>query len=168
MNKHPLPTTKEYDYKSSSNLSLITAGLPSGSIMTSRLIPPSSATRQNQYFNQNRATDTQPISLHSSKSATDQSITFSNRTKSDTYLNLSRKDIDDLLVALHTLAQYIHHDMGDESRPSKSTDHTIKSSSQSNRPRSLSTDREPKHSRHHCQDRMSIHPGGTYRFFHLD
>ena len=154
MNKHPLPTAKEYDCKSSSNVSLITAGVPSGSIMTSRLIPPSSTTRPNQYFNQNRATDTQPMSFNSSKSATDQSITFSNRTKSDTYLNLSRKDINDLLAALHTLAQYIHNDMGDESHPltmphAKSTDHTIRSSSQSNRPRSLSIDRGLKHSDHH-------------------
>lgn len=153
MNKYLPPSTKDYDYKSSSNLSLITAGLPSGSIMTPRLIPPSSTTTPNQYFNQNRANDTQPISFNSSKSATDQSHTFSNRTKSDTYLNLSRKDIDDLLAALHTLAQYIHNDTSDESHPStmpqsKSTNHTIKSSCQTNSPA------------HYCiKDEMSIHPG---------
>ena len=138
MNKYSPQTLKGYEHKSSSNLSLITAGLPSGSNMTSRLIPPSSTTRPNQYFNQNRATDTQPMSFSSSKSDTDQSITFSHRTISDTYLNLSRKDIDELLTALHTLAQYVHTDMDNQSHlltvpHSKSINQTI----ETNRRRSL-------------------------------
>jgi hypothetical protein len=95
MNKFPLQTTIVYDNKSSSNPSLITAGFPSSSIMTSRLIQPSSTTKQNYYLNQNRATDTQPMSLNSQKT-------------SDIYLNLSRKDIDDLMTALHTLVQHVY------------------------------------------------------------
>lgn len=174
MNKYSPQTLKEYEHKSSSNLSLITAGLPSGSTMTSRLIPPSSTTRPNQYFNQNRATDTQPISFSSSKTDTDQSITFSHRTKSDTYLNLSHSDIDELLAALHTLAQYVHTDMDNQSHlltvsHSKSINHTIENSSQANTPiyqqccnrrcsissrrRSLSTDFQPN---------CSCHPGEIY------
>jgi hypothetical protein len=103
--------------------------------MTSRLIQPSSTTKQNYYLNQNRATDTQPISSNSQKSDTSQSITLSHRTTSDIYLNLSRKDIDDLMTALHTLAQHVQNDM-DENRShpftmfhSKSTNHTMKKSS---------------------------------------
>jgi len=95
MNKFPLQTTIVYDNKSSSNPSLITAGFPSSSIMTSRLIQPSSTTKQNYYLNQNRATDTQPMSLNSQKT-------------SDIYLNLSRKDIDDLMTALHTLVHHVY------------------------------------------------------------
>ena len=111
MNKFPRQTTNEYDNKSSSNPSLITAGLPSGSIMTSRIIQPASTTKHNYYLNQNRATDTQPISLDSRKSDDSQSITLSHRTISDTYLNLSRKDIDDLMAALQTLVQCVQNDM---------------------------------------------------------
>lgn len=140
------------DNKSSSNPSLITARFPSDSIMTSRLIQPSSTTN---YLNQNRATDTQPISLNSS-----QSITLSHRSTSDIYLNLSRTDIDDLMTALHTLAQHVQNDLvsnngistdDNQSHPltmphSKSTNHTIKSSTEvlrysiRNRRRSLSSD----------------------------
>lgn len=150
MNKNLSQVPQKYE----SNFSLKTAGLPSGSIMTSRLIPSPSKTKPNQYFNQNRATDTQPISFNSSKSATDQSITFSHQTISDTYLNLSRKDIDELLTALHTLAQYVHTDTNNQGQSSavphsESVNHTIEKSSQANnsiyhqcanRQHSLSTD----------------------------
>ena len=112
-----------YDNRSSSNPSLITAGLPSSSLMTSRLIQsPSTTTKQNYYFNQNRATDTQPISLHSQSHTT-----LSHRTTSDIYLNLSQKDIDDLMTALHTLAHHVQNDM-------------ISNSLRINRRRSLSSD----------------------------
>ncbi|CAF5157053.1 unnamed protein product, partial [Rotaria magnacalcarata] len=57
----PSQTTDEYDNVSGTNPSLITAGLPSGSMMTSHLIQSSPKTKQNHYINQSHATDTQPI-----------------------------------------------------------------------------------------------------------
>jgi hypothetical protein len=110
MNKNLSQTINEYDNISRSNPSLITAGLPSGSIMTARLIQPLPTIKQNHHLNQNRATDTQPITL-TSENHNSQHTIFSYRTISDTYLNLSRKDIDDVMTALHTLAQYIQNDI---------------------------------------------------------
>jgi hypothetical protein len=145
----PSQTTNEYDHISGSNPSLITACLPSGSIMTSRLIQPPSTITQNHHLNQNRATDTQPITLNSQKTDHSQCTTLSHRTISDTYLNLSRKDINDVMTALYTLAQYVQNDIANQNQQhiipvddieshhltmlySKSTNHTFKSSTQAN------------------------------------
>jgi len=133
MNKIPLKTTNEYDNISGSNPSLITAGLPSGSIMTNRLIQSSSKIKQNHHFNQNQAT-----AIAFQKNDHSQCTILSHRTISDTYLNLSRKDINDVMKALHTLARYVKNDINnDENHPltmlySKSTNHTFKSSNQAN------------------------------------
>ncbi|UJR30788.1 hypothetical protein I4U23_018308 [Adineta vaga] len=62
--------------------------------------------------NQNRATDTQPIISNSQQNDVNSDYTIlSHRTISDTYLNLSRKDIDDIMTALHTLAQHLQYDV---------------------------------------------------------
>jgi hypothetical protein len=106
-------TTNEYDNASDSNPSLITAGLPSGLIMTPRLIQPSLKIKQNHQFNQNRATD---IISNSQQYESSQYTIASHRTLSDTYLNLSRKDIDDVMTALQTLAQCVRGDIESESQ----------------------------------------------------
>jgi hypothetical protein len=182
MNKIPSQTTNEYDNASGTNPSLITAGLPSGSIMTSRFIPPSSTIKQNHHFNQNRATHTQPISIpNSSHNKNSHYTILSHRTISDTYLNLSRKDINDVMTALHTLAQYVNNqnsqhkipmDDGDDDHYlttlySKSTNHTLKSVTQANsslhyyprnsRRHSSSSDCCLNHRHHHVIKRMSLH-----------
>ncbi|CAF2467940.1 unnamed protein product [Rotaria sp. Silwood2] len=150
MNKISLQTTNKYDNISGSNPSLITAGLPSGSIMTTHLIQPSFTIKQNRHLNQNRATDTQPITtLDSQQNDNSQYTIVSNQTISDTYLNLSRKDINDVMIALHTLAKCIRIDIDNKNQQyiipiddseshqltmlySKSTNHTLKSSTPAN------------------------------------
>lgn len=145
MNNIPSQTTNEYDNVSGSNPSLITAGLPSGSRMTSHLRQHSSSIIKRAHTN-----DTQPIiTLDSQYNDHSQSTIVSHRSVSDTYLNLSRKDINDVMTALHTLAQCIHNDMNistpeyiiptndNESHPltmlySKSTNHTLQSSTPAN------------------------------------
>lgn len=117
MNNIPSQTTNEYDNISGSNPSLITAGIPSGSIMTPHLFHSFSKTKQHYHINQNRATNQEKTNS--------QYTINSNRTKSDTYLNLSRKDIDDVMLALQTLAQCVKHDRA--MLYSKSTNHTLKS-----------------------------------------
>lgn len=93
---------------SGSNPSLLTAGLPSSSIMISEHIPPLSLNNHNQ----NHTTDTQLINFNSKQNIDKHDYTkLSHRTVSDTYLNLSRKDIDDIMSALHTLAQYLQYDV---------------------------------------------------------
>ncbi|CAF0938254.1 unnamed protein product [Rotaria sp. Silwood1] len=163
MNKISLQTTNKYDNISGSNPSLITAGLPSGSIMTTHLIQPSSSVKQNHHLNQNRATDTQPIiTLDSQQNDHSQYTIVSNQTISDTYLNLSRKDINDVMIALHTLAKCIRYDIDNKNQQyiipmddneshqltmlySKSTNHTLKSSTPPN-----------SSSHHYCNRRHSI------------
>jgi hypothetical protein len=176
MNKISSQTTNLYDNLSGSNPSLLTAGLPSSSIMTARLLQPSSTIKQNHHLNQNRATDTQPMTSNSQQNDNSQYTTLSHRTISDTYLNLSRKDIKDVMIALHTLAQYVQEDVHkmpiDDNEGhhltmlySKSTNHTLKSSRQANsssdhhprysirkRRHSLSSDRRLNH--HHVIKRM--------------
>lgn len=91
------PMTKNYGHSSGSTSSLLTVGLPSDSKIISHL---------NHSLNQNQATDTQPVMCNS------ESDDFSQCTRlSDTYLNLSRQDINDVLTALHTLAKYVNDDM---------------------------------------------------------
>ncbi|CAF0765438.1 unnamed protein product [Adineta steineri] len=115
---------------SDSNPSLITAGLPSSSIIESQL-------KHNQHINQNQANDTQPIIFNSQHDNSSQYTTLSNRTLSDTYLNISSKDMKDIMTALHTLAKYIQYDVDNKDHyvtmlHSKSTNHTLKSSTQPN------------------------------------
>lgn len=154
---------KKHDHITVSNPSLITAGLPSSSIMTTRLIPPPNIIKQNQYLNQNRATDTQPITLSSENTDHSQNINHSYRTISDTYLNLSRKDIDDIMTALHTLVYYIQNSMKDRNREDFiSTDNnSLKNSSYYPRyslRHSLSSDR-------YLTKRMYAYPGLIYLSF---
>ncbi|CAF0776372.1 unnamed protein product [Adineta steineri] len=115
---------------SDSNPSLITAGLPSSSLIKSQL-------KRNQHVNQNQANDTQPIIFNSQQDNSSQYTTLSNRTLSDTYLNISSKDMKDIMTALHTLAKYIQYDVDNKDHyltmlHSKSTNHTLKSSTQPN------------------------------------
>ena len=146
----PSQTTNEYDNASGTNPSLITAGLPSGTIMTSGLLQSLPINKQNHYFNQNRANYTHPIEISNSlQNKTSQYSIPSHRTISDTYLNLSRKDINDVMTALHTLAAYVHNDIGTKNSQhsipinnnddhqvttlySKTTNHTLKSSTEAN------------------------------------
>jgi len=98
MEKHllsssPTHSHQQYDHYFESNPSLLTVGFPSDSKIISR--------------NQNRANDTQPIAFNSQTD--DCSLT--QQSFSDTYLNLTHQDIDDVLTALHTLAQYVNFDL---------------------------------------------------------
>ncbi|CAF1601991.1 unnamed protein product, partial [Adineta ricciae] len=131
---------------SDSNPSLLTAGLPSSSIMISQHVLPSSLNNHNQ----NHTTDTQLINSNFKSNIDKHDYTkLSHRTVSDTYLNLSRDDIDDIMSALHTLAQYLQYDVDsidqqhmipsddNESHPltmifSKESHHSLKSSIQAN------------------------------------
>lgn len=179
MNKNSSQITNKYDNISVSNPSLITAGLPSGSIMTARLIQPSTIIKPNHHLNQNHATDTQPITLPSKNNDNSQYTTLSHRTISDTYLNLSRKDIDDVMTALHTLAYYVQNSIDNknqqdiisiddddkESHPltmlySKSSCHHHHRSRYSirNKRHSLSSD-------DHVTKRMYLYPGFDLLFF---
>jgi hypothetical protein len=193
MNKNSSQTTNKYDNISGSNPSLITAGFPSGSIMTARLIQPSSAIKQNHHLNQNRAIDTQRITLPSEKNDHSQYTILSHRTISDTYLNISRQDIDDVMTALHTLAQYVQNDIDNknprdiipnddnESHPltmlystsstqaNSSSHHYHPRYSIGNRRHSLSSDHCLNHHHHHVIKRMYLYPGLiNYSFNYLD
>ncbi|CAF3287470.1 unnamed protein product [Rotaria socialis] len=166
MKKISSQTTDEYDNVSGTNPSLITAGLPSGSMITSHLIQSSPKTKQNHHINQNHATDTQPIiTLSSQENDNSQHTIISDRVISDTYLNLSRKDMNDVMVALQTLAQCITNEYTmpmDDSRShhlsmlySKSTNHTLKSSTPTNS------------SSHHCFYSRRCRRNSHYRHHHV-
>ncbi|CAF4133109.1 unnamed protein product, partial [Rotaria sordida] len=176
MNKISLQTTNEYDYISGSNPSLITAGLPSGSIMTSHLIQPSLKIKQNHHLNQNQTNNTQPIiTLNSQQNENSQYTIVSHRTISDTYLNLSRKDINDVMIALHTLAECIRYDIDKNNSQymipmndseshqltmlySKSTNHTLKNSSHHYcNPRHSSSSNHFRHHHHHHHHHIKHH-----------
>ena len=151
MNKIQSQTANKYDKASRSNPSLITAGLPSGSIMTTRLIQPSLTAQQNCDLNQNQAINKQPIiASNSQQNVYSHHTAIPYSTTSDTYLNLSCEDIDDVMMALHTLAECIQSDLdnkyqernilidGNESHYlsmlySRSTNHIPKSSTLSDR-----------------------------------
>jgi hypothetical protein len=174
MSNIPSQTTNEYDNASGTNPSLITAGLPSGSIMASKLIQPSSTIKQNDHFNQNRANHAQSNHISNSlENKNSQYTILSHQTKSDTYLNLSRKDINDVITALHTLAQYMQTDIGDDEDHhlttlySKTTNHTnscfhyYPRYSIRSRRHSLSSDCCLNHHHHHHHSvikRISLYP----------
>jgi hypothetical protein len=107
----------KHKHASVSNLSLLTAGMPSGSMTTARLLSSTIANANYRHcpVNQNRASSLN-TSRHSHSQlllSTDehcQHAIVSDRTSSDTYLTLSRKDIDDVIDALHTLARCINND----------------------------------------------------------
>ena len=136
MNKVSPPITIDKNAAFGSSPSLLTAGLPSGSMMTTPLISPSSLKTKQSYrypVNQNRFTYDQ----------SSQSTVVSHRTTSDTYLTLSRDDINDVMIALHTLARCIQDEYPPDRVPireedahrlamfyAKSTNHTLKTSSQ--------------------------------------
>lgn len=137
MNKVSPPITIDKNAAFASSPSLLTAGLPSGSMMTTPLISRSVETKQSHRYsvNQNRLIYDQ----------SSYSTIVSHRTTSDTYLTLSRDDINDVMIALHTLARCIQDEYPPDRVPireedahrlamlyAKSTNQTLKTSSQLN------------------------------------
>ena len=101
MTKTPCTATDECDPLSASNPSLVTAGLPARLTMKSPCITVS-PTSSSQHH---------PVSHDHEANTSRQDADIHRREKSHTPVNLSRKDINDVMHALQTLGRFVKDDV---------------------------------------------------------